>query len=257
MAKEKMVYFRSALGGFNKEDVNRYIERLNADIAERERTMQKKLATAESKAAELSDISARYTDALAKTEALENEAKQREALIGEQTAELEKMREELDALTEKYEAALRRQNELESQFDTFSEVVQKSEKYDGVREEIGDIILSAKSAAEEIVHRANHDAEEIKTEANQKMEQALSAFNARTANASTAIREQMKKFADNMYVQMTAESEKAADYLREFSAKIDASRENINQMLHSDRFAVEKFAEEEAAKIFTKEHRLK
>ncbi|MBQ9428186.1 MAG: hypothetical protein IJU41_01430 [Clostridia bacterium] len=257
MAKDKMVYFRTALGGFNKEDVNRYIERINADIAERERTLQKKLTAAESKAAELEEISAKYTDALAKIEELGVKADEREALIAEQLAALDQSRMELESLTEKYNAALSRQSELESQFDAFSEAVQKSEKYDGVRAEIGDIILSAKSSAEEIIRRANRDADEIKANANQRMEQALASFNARTANASTAIKEHMKKLADSVYAQMAVETEKAEAALRSLSAQVEYSRENIDNMMRGDKLTIEKIAADEAAKIFTEEHRLK
>ena len=42
MAKEKMVFFRSAIGGFNRDDVNGYIEKLNADFADRERMARRK-----------------------------------------------------------------------------------------------------------------------------------------------------------------------------------------------------------------------
>ena len=43
MAKEKMVYFRTSLGGFNKDDVNSYIEKLNAEFSEREKAARKKI----------------------------------------------------------------------------------------------------------------------------------------------------------------------------------------------------------------------
>ena len=42
MPKEKMVYFRTSLGGFNREDVNSYIEKLNGEFAERERAAKRK-----------------------------------------------------------------------------------------------------------------------------------------------------------------------------------------------------------------------
>ena len=47
MAKEKMVLFRTAIGGFNRGDVNNYIEKLNAEFSERERIAKKKLDAAE------------------------------------------------------------------------------------------------------------------------------------------------------------------------------------------------------------------
>ena len=53
LPKEKMVYFRTSLGGFNREDVNGYIEKLNAEFAERERAAKRKTDALESKIAEL------------------------------------------------------------------------------------------------------------------------------------------------------------------------------------------------------------
>ena len=83
MSRERMVFCRSALGGFNRDDVNGYIEKLNADFAERERIAKKKLDAAEEKCAALEGAKAQFEQSLLRIEELEKEAKQRENLIAE------------------------------------------------------------------------------------------------------------------------------------------------------------------------------
>ena len=89
MPKEKMVYFRTSLGGFNREDVNSYIEKLNGEFAERERAAKRKTDALESKLAELENAKSELERALARASALETAAAEREKLIAEQLARIE------------------------------------------------------------------------------------------------------------------------------------------------------------------------
>ena len=43
LPKEKMVYFRTSLGGFNREDVNEYIASLSENFAKEKAEYEKKL----------------------------------------------------------------------------------------------------------------------------------------------------------------------------------------------------------------------
>ena len=98
MPKEKMVYFRTSLGGFNREDVNSYIEKLNGEFAERERTAKRKTDALESKLAELENAKSELERALARASALETAAAEREKLIAEQLARIEEQNRTIDAL---------------------------------------------------------------------------------------------------------------------------------------------------------------
>ena len=89
MAKEKMVLFRTSLGGFNREDVNNYIEKLNNELAEREKLAKKKLEAAEAKCRELADRIAELEATTAKVAELESEAQAREKLIAEYIEKVE------------------------------------------------------------------------------------------------------------------------------------------------------------------------
>lgn len=99
MAKEKMVYFRTSLGGFNKDDVNSYIEKLNAEFSEREKAARKKLEAAEEKISGLEQLQDELKQALDKLSALENAAESREKLIGEQLRRIDEQAAEIEVLT--------------------------------------------------------------------------------------------------------------------------------------------------------------
>ena len=170
MAKEKMVFFRTALGGFNRDDVNAYIEKLNAEFSERERIARKKLENADAKCADLeatvsakiaenNEINAKLQEALDRVAAMEEEAAQREALIGEYREVIDSQKEEIAALEASRIASESEISELSARIESLSEAICKSEKYDDISGQIGEIILSAKSTAEDIIAKAEKDAD--------------------------------------------------------------------------------------------------
>ena len=52
---DKKIKFRSAMGGYNKEDVNKYIESLSTKYSEAELESKKKISGLEKKVAELEE----------------------------------------------------------------------------------------------------------------------------------------------------------------------------------------------------------
>ncbi|MBQ5389773.1 MAG: hypothetical protein IIU58_02585, partial [Clostridia bacterium] len=207
MAKEKMVFFRSALGGFNREDVNTYIAGLNAEFAERERAAKKKLDAAEEKCAALDDVKAQLDSKLLRIAELEAEAQQREKLITEYIGRIEMQAAEIQALQDSKNNAESEIDLLSAKIESLSDAIQKSEKYDDISTQIGEIILSARSTAEEIVTKAEKEAEQKRAAADAQIENAAASFNARAATAAYAIKGQMKKLARDSYASI---AEKAA-----------------------------------------------
>jgi len=210
MAKEKMVYFRTALGGFNREDVNTYIEKLNAEFAERDRVAKKKLDASEAKCTELTDSveakDAALNDAAKQLEearlriaALEEEANQRENIISEYRETVDAQKDEIAALEASRIASESEISELSARIESLSEAICKSEKYDDISGQIGEIILSAKSTAEDIIAKAEKDADAKRAKADEQIEDAAASFNARAANATSSIKSQMKKLAYESY----------------------------------------------------------
>ena len=98
MAKEKMVFFRTAIGGFNKSDVNSYIEKLNFEFSERERISKKKYEALENKCSELEEFKTKYEDSKATVASLKEELEKRDKVIDELYGVIEEKKREFDAL---------------------------------------------------------------------------------------------------------------------------------------------------------------
>ncbi len=257
MPKEKMVYFRTSLGGFNREDVNSYIEKLNGEFAERERTAKRKTDALESKLAELENAKSELERALARASALETAAAEREKLIAEQLARIEEQNRTIDALRRERGEAQSRAESLDERLASLSDAIAKSEKYDDVSAQIGEIILSAKSTADEIIEAAKREADDMRRTADEQLESAAASFNARAATAAYAVKSQIKKIANDSYSALTAQTEQTAALLHALAENIGKSSAELDDRLASGKSDAEAAIGAEAAKIFGDENRIK
>lgn len=170
--------FRTAVGGYNKDDINNYIRETNASflasskeyedrihdlstsVAERDRTiaeLKKKLSAADGE--ELSKLrlkNGELSDALASV----GEENRRS---GERIKELER---EL--------AELRAAEAEEAEEEPVPEEKQKAEAYDKVSAQIGRILLDARENAESVIAAAQSEADEIRAQARDELETARS-----------------------------------------------------------------------------------
>lgn len=256
MAKERMVFFRSALGGFNREDVNNYIEKLNADFAERERMAKKKLEAAEAKYAEFDDVRTQLHQSLLRVTELEESATQRENLIAEYISRIETQAAEIEALRASKSSAESEIDLLSAKLESLSEAIQKSEKYDDISTQVGEIILTAKSTAEEIIVKAEKEADAKRAAADAQMENAAASFNARAATAAYAIKGHMKKLAHDSYACIAEKAAETSDLLRNLASHISSASEELDNTLTNGKTTAETEIEAETAKIFTEESRL-
>ena len=248
MPKEKMVYFRTSLGGFNREDVNSYIEKLNGEFAERERTAKRKTDALESKLAELENAKSELERALARASALETAAAEREKLIAEQLARIEEQNRTIDALRRERGEAQSRAESLDERLASLSDAIAKSEKYDDVSAQIGEIILSAKSTADEIIEAAKREADDMRRTADEQLENAAASFN---------VKSQIKKIANDSYSALTAQTEQTAALLHALAENIGKSSAELDDRLASGKSDAEAAIGAEAAKIFGDENRIK
>ncbi|MBQ8837006.1 MAG: hypothetical protein IJ002_05830 [Clostridia bacterium] len=256
MAKEKMVLFRSALGGFNRDDVNSYIEKQNAEFSERERTAKKKLDAAEAKCAELENKLTELENAKVRIAELEKEAETREKLIAEYIEKVEHQAAEIENLNATNDSAESEIVKLTEKIASLSEAIAKSEKYDDISNQIGEIILSARSTADSIVAKANEEAAEKRAAADAELENAAANFNARAATAAYAIKGQMKKIAQDSYATLAGKAAETSDLLRNLAAHISGAAEDFDKGLANGKSEAEAAISDEAAKIFTDENRL-
>lgn len=199
MSDTKNVAFRSAIGGYNREDVNRYILDINRALQEKSAQADEAESRAETLSAELDAITADKT-------ALEGiRASLQEAI--------DQLKEENEALREKLAAA-----EAENaRLAVSPEDGDKSQKYDRISAQIGDIMISANTSADAIVAAANDHAAKIITD---------------TENEANDIRTRLSAAADDMLSEISGELRASTEgYLFELSNALCEMRDNTSAMV--------------------------
>ena len=224
MSDEKMVMLKSALGGYSKKDVNKYIEKISLDFARREDELK---AEAENQRRAVSDAKqrteelSRMLDELAceaySSENVALEAKKDKDSASEREKELAQM---LDELACRLYAAEKREEELKASLAGMAsriaeyenrenedvltgEVVEKirtktEEMICMAGEEAKDIISSAESKAEELISQAKLKAENIISEANAKAGATEGKIKKMYSTAAEDYCEQIKKLTEEM-----------------------------------------------------------
>ncbi len=256
MAKEKMVLFRTSLAGFNREDVNTYIEKQNAEFAERERVTKKRLDAAEAKCNELESKVQEFVAAQTRIAELEKEAETRERLIAEYIEKVECQAVEIENLAASKSSAEGEITKLTEEIASLSEAISKSEKYDDISNQIGEIILSARSTADGILAKANEEAAMRLAAADEKIENAAAGFNTRAENATNAIKMHMTKLANDSYASLAVKAAETSDMLRNLASHISSSAENFGNEIAARKSDAETAIAEEASKIFSNENRI-
>ena len=147
---EKKVKFRSAVGGYNKEDVNSYIEMLSARYYETEFENQKLVTELKKRIKELEDAEAERLKN-DKTDEIYDSLEKSERLIVELNDKLDSLNAEKDALIKENAELKTTVSELEKGSLPNEELIEKSNKYDQVSEQIGSMLISAEARAGSIV----------------------------------------------------------------------------------------------------------
>ncbi len=209
MSETKNVAFRSAIGGYNREDVNRYILDLNRDFAEKEQQLNSALTASESKYRESADTAEQFRadrdNALRANDTLT-------ADLNAARAEVEKLKAQLSA-AEETAASLRR--ELDAR--PAASVSDKSEKYDQISAQIGDIMISASTSADAIVAAANEQAAKIMSE---------------TEDEANYIRARLSDAADGMLSRISGELHVSTEScFSELMTALREMRDNTDHMI--------------------------
>ncbi len=199
MSDTKNVAFRSAIGGYNREDVNRYILDIN-------RELQEKSALADDAAARASALGAELETVTADKTALEGiRASLQEAI--------DQLKEENESLREKL-AAVEAEN---ARLVVSPEDGDKSQKYDRISAQIGDIMISANTSADAIVAAANDHAAKIISD---------------TETEANDIRARLSDAADDMLAEISGELRSSTEsYLYELSSALCEMRDNTSAMV--------------------------
>lgn len=209
MSETKNVAFRSAIGGYNREDVNRYILDLNRDFADKERDSANALAAAD----------ANLTEAKQDVEKLKCEKEAATAEIAALSAELDAARADISSLKAKLAAAEETSASLRRELETrpVSTNADKSEKYDQISAQIGDIMISATTSADAIVAAANEQASKIMSE---------------TEDEANYIRARLSDAADGMLSRISGELHVSSEScFAELMTALREMRDNTEHMI--------------------------
>ena len=148
------VKFRNAVGGYNKLDVNSYIEMLSERYYEKDVEYQKTISDLKKRIAELESAEEEKNAEILRAEELARKLDESERLILSLNGAIEDMgikNEELIKANAELETRL---SEAETTDSVSDEVIEKSSKYDQVSEQIGSMLISAEARAESIVAEA-------------------------------------------------------------------------------------------------------
>ena len=152
---DKKIQFRKSMSGYNREDVNSYIESMSLKHYEAEHEYRKKITDLENKIKELEEQAKAWGENQAvELEELRTKAEESDNLIAKLNETVEKLTEEKEELVREGAQLKARVNECEKMSESTSDVYEKSSKYDQVSGQIGALILNANAKAETIVNEA-------------------------------------------------------------------------------------------------------
>ncbi len=149
---ERKIIFRNAMGGYNKADVNGYIESLNSKFFESENESSKKIAELERKIKELENEAGEKNEE--KIKELSEKVEKADRLIVELNGLIDNLKAENAELEKKNTELASKMDECEKTVNENSELYEKSSKYDKISEQIGSMIVSANARAESIISEA-------------------------------------------------------------------------------------------------------
>ncbi|MBQ6702766.1 MAG: hypothetical protein IJN17_07425 [Clostridia bacterium] len=186
---DRKIKFRGALRGYNKEDVNGYIEALNSKFYEAELEYKNKIADCEKKINTLEDdtifkLEKEVAELRQKTEESERRNTELNVILKALKTENEELKiavensktaDEVTDLTDKLNKAVAENEdlakevtelkaklgELESKGAMAAEAYEKSSRYDKISEQIGSMIVNANVRAEGIVSTAKQRAKAV------------------------------------------------------------------------------------------------
>ncbi len=156
---DRMIRFRKAVGGYNKKDVNDFIEEISARYNEMENDYQKKLRKLQDQYNELKgelDTLKEETDR--ELAALREKNDNDDVVISELNTKLDEATSQNEALSKENEEIKIENTALKMQSEQFASACEKSDMYDKVSEQIGSMIVSANAKAETIVKDAEQKA---------------------------------------------------------------------------------------------------
>lgn len=200
-----MLRFRESFRGYNRDDVNAYIEQISFVFSKKEAEYRAKIA----------DLESKLNNAVP-AEACEHSEDDWNKL----TSELQSLRAEAESIR----AQLTELNSDNSDED-------KSKFYDSMSAQVGNIILSANSNAEKIISDAKLEAEKIKREAEEYASKARADAEAQSKELIDRASSNVAGFAADCTLKYTEIVNDATATLVEISSSIKSKSDMLKYSL--------------------------
>ncbi|MBQ7822440.1 MAG: hypothetical protein IJ391_09205 [Clostridia bacterium] len=213
--------FRKTLNGYNKNDVNDYIENMSIRAKKREEELEARIAKLESSLDEVNKRAAEAESRDFSEEAAVYEEKIRE--LEEKISDCEKVNAAKSEYIEKLEASLVEKNaeinehtarifQMEQTINEATGTLEKAAQYDNLSRRLGEIMLGAGNTAEKIVADANEKAASLIAEASKKRDHCLDVLKKYT-----------EKYCDKLSEVTVASAQERLDRIHSEMAEFEAS----------------------------------
>ncbi|MBQ8508649.1 MAG: hypothetical protein IJ493_01965 [Clostridia bacterium] len=150
MDSGKSAAFRTAVGGFNKKDVNNYIAALSEKNNETIRSYEEQITSLNERIAGLEQQNSAAETSDQEISSLREQLEQANALIAAQNEQLAEKSAALEKSASELDDANRRLSELTARLESLNEAEDKLRDYGYIKSNLGEIMADAASQAEKM-----------------------------------------------------------------------------------------------------------
>ena len=221
MGNTQGMLFRKALNGYNKNDVNDYIENMSLRAKKREEELEAKISQLEktldeaekrAEEAEKRDFSEEAAVYEKKLSELEQKINECEKITEAKSEYIEKLESSLEEKDKEISECSARLSDAEKSIKEADELSDKAKQYDNLSRRLGEIMLNAGNTAEKIVSDANDKASALLADASKKRDHCLEVLKKYT-----------EKYCDKLGEVTVASAQERLDRIHSEMAEFEAS----------------------------------
>jgi cell division septum initiation protein DivIVA len=226
----KMLRFRESFRGYNKDDVNAYIEQINMKFSRKESDLRAQIAELEASALRTSTETVTHDNTT-------------ESKLLEEVSSLKTAIDELSAENESLKRRLATAEETSG--DSHSEEAEKSKLYDSMSAQVGNILIVANSNAERILADAKEEADRIRREATFYEQNAKAAAEAKSSVMIAELQVKLEavfaqcvarygEYVSEAGTRLAEVTESMRERSKELLITADQQMKNIEKQIHED-----------------------
>ncbi len=228
-----MLRFRESFRGYNRDDVNAYIEQMNLRFSRKEAELRSQIAELQSSA-----------------------SKPEKAEESTVSPELEELKAEVARLTSDNDTLKKELEEEKAKTAGGSETEEKSKLYDSMSSQVGNILIVANSNADKIVSDAESeairikaeaqlDAEKIKLEADRKMNTMIAELDSKIKSMSDSYIDDYRKIVSEAQVKFSLVTDDMKKRSEQLLVNADSVSKDIERQISEEYRKAEQSADKE------------